>query len=518
MVSQTSRTGGMALVSLFLTTIIISLTWQPSFGSGWPVWPDSTWHPISATYGVWQYDEVYGGDAFMHSGVDFIVPPATPVYAINSGYVKAFITVDPSVDPSAMWRVVIGDNQGTGNCNAYMYAHLDYFTVFTIAGIRVGDYVEEGQFIGETVDFTTPGVFDHLHVSIIEFQGDSAQWANGFNDWIYAANPLDSIAPMDDIDSPVIENALGSQLLAFNKQGTIAYFGEGEPVSGDVDIVSRIYDYDYFNFWKICPYEISYKIQGDSSISWTPSICFTKRFGTYDSMSVLTHVIYQKDPICNSIFIWDSVQEFYFNLTNHDDDSLIELSDIAGCWQTPYFRNGDYKVFVKAIDKAGNSAVDSMTVTVANYFELGGTIGLSDANPDLAGTVVTALENGATDTTASDGTFSIPNVGGASQAIQVTRSGYYTKDTTVLMIDNNILNLELEVKPYICGDVNADQAVNLIDILYLIDYKYGTPPGPAPQPEESGDVNHDGAINLIDILYLIDYKYGTPPGPAPDCG
>ena len=86
------------------------------------------------------------------------------------------------------------------------------------------------------------------------------------------------------------------------------------------------------------------------------------------------------------------------------------------------------------------------------------------------------------------------------------------------MIDNKTMNLELEAKPYICGDVNADEGVNLIDILYLIDYKYGTPPGPAPQPEESGDVNHDGAINLIDILYLIDYKYGTPPGPGPDCG
>ncbi len=70
---------------------------------------------------------------------------------------------------------------------------------------------------------------------------------------------------------------------------------------------------------------------------------------------------------------------------------------------------------------------------------------------------------------------------------------------------------------YICGDANNDEAVNLIDILYLIEYKYGDPPGPAPDPFEAGDADADGSINLIDILYLIDYKYGDPAGPEPIC-
>ncbi|MBN2226674.1 MAG: succinylglutamate desuccinylase/aspartoacylase family protein [candidate division Zixibacteria bacterium] len=71
---------------------------------------------------------------------------------------------------------------------------------------------------------------------------------------------------------------------------------------------------------------------------------------------------------------------------------------------------------------------------------------------------------------------------------------------------------------YICGDVNDDLAINLLDILYLISYIYGTPQGPAPDPMESGDVNDgDGSVNLLDILYLIDYIYGTPQGPAPSC-
>ncbi len=65
------------------------------------------------------------------------------------------------------------------------------------------------------------------------------------------------------------------------------------------------------------------------------------------------------------------------------------------------------------------------------------------------------------------------------------------------------------------GDASRDDAINLIDILYLIAYLYDDPPGPAPYPLTAGDANCDGLINLIDILYLIDHLYNNPPGPAP---
>ncbi len=69
------------------------------------------------------------------------------------------------------------------------------------------------------------------------------------------------------------------------------------------------------------------------------------------------------------------------------------------------------------------------------------------------------------------------------------------------------------------GDANSDHAVNLLDILHLIAYKYNTPPGPGNPDDcdELMDATGDTAVNLIDILYLIAYKYNTPPGPAPIC-
>ncbi|UCD17104.1 MAG: thrombospondin type 3 repeat-containing protein [Candidatus Zixiibacteriota bacterium] len=81
------------------------------------------------------------------------------------------------------------------------------------------------------------------------------------------------------------------------------------------------------------------------------------------------------------------------------------------------------------------------------------------------------------------------------------------------------------------GDANSDGAVNLLDILHIIEYTYVEPIGEPVNPAGCNalmDVNGDGLamndpiINLLDILALIDNVYVDPIGePAlccpPDC-
>ena len=67
---------------------------------------------------------------------------------------------------------------------------------------------------------------------------------------------------------------------------------------------------------------------------------------------------------------------------------------------------------------------------------------------------------------------------------------------------------------YKCGDVNTDGLVNLIDILYILNYFFQIPPGPDPYFPAT-DTNGDGKFNLIDAIYLINYLYWD--GPAPLC-
>ncbi len=64
-----------------------------------------------------------------------------------------------------------------------------------------------------------------------------------------------------------------------------------------------------------------------------------------------------------------------------------------------------------------------------------------------------------------------------------------------------------------CGDANLDGGINILDVVYIINYKYKA--GPPPLQLELCDVNHDGSVNILDIVYIINYKYKG--GPAPNC-
>jgi len=66
----------------------------------------------------------------------------------------------------------------------------------------------------------------------------------------------------------------------------------------------------------------------------------------------------------------------------------------------------------------------------------------------------------------------------------------------------------------ICGDVNGDNAVNLFDIVAMIQHIYlGADP---PDPYYVGNVDGSGAMSIYDITYLITFLYRD--GPAPHCG
>ncbi len=66
---------------------------------------------------------------------------------------------------------------------------------------------------------------------------------------------------------------------------------------------------------------------------------------------------------------------------------------------------------------------------------------------------------------------------------------------------------------YLCGDANNDEAVNILDVVYIINSIYKS--GPPPNPLEAADVDGISPVNILDIVYLINYKYKD--GPEPIC-
>lgn len=91
---------------------------------------------------------------------------------------------------------------------------------------------------------------------------------------------------------------------------------------------------------------------------------------------------------------------------------------------------------------------------------------------------------------------------------------------TTLSSDNNLINdsafyqvISGEGGSTVCGDLTGEGDINILDIVYVINYKYKG--GPAPYPFDNADVNSDGNINILDIVYLVNLKYKD--GPAPFC-
>ncbi len=66
---------------------------------------------------------------------------------------------------------------------------------------------------------------------------------------------------------------------------------------------------------------------------------------------------------------------------------------------------------------------------------------------------------------------------------------------------------------FVCGDVDGNGMVHLMDLPYLIQYMFHQ--GSPPPLEHAADMNLDGIVNVVDLNYLNDYLLQG--GPAPLC-
>jgi subtilisin family serine protease len=65
---------------------------------------------------------------------------------------------------------------------------------------------------------------------------------------------------------------------------------------------------------------------------------------------------------------------------------------------------------------------------------------------------------------------------------------------------------------WLCGDVDGDEFYDILDIVFMIDFKFKD--GAAPEPETRADVNLDGDVNILDITHMIDNKFKEGPEPC----
>jgi hypothetical protein len=66
-----------------------------------------------------------------------------------------------------------------------------------------------------------------------------------------------------------------------------------------------------------------------------------------------------------------------------------------------------------------------------------------------------------------------------------------------------------------CGDVNGSGSINIVDVVYMVNYifVYGAP----PQDPRGGDIDCDLRITIADVVYLINYVFRAGPKPCLAC-
>ncbi len=320
-------------------------------GVGWPLSPQNQTHPLGNNWGEFQD---YGGSPYMHPGIDVMgITVGRPVYAVQRGIVKAWLTTQAQYH----WRLAIADtNISTDSVEAWLYAHIDPNQYHK----NVGDIVNAGDLIGYLVQWPVTG-FDHCHFARIKDIG--AVWNTA--DWAFVQNPLVLITPYNDTVKPVFENAYGSYKFAICQNNTSTYLNPPTTITGNVDIIAKIYDKTGYPIstnpvWeKMIPLRIGYEIHGPQNVPYRLSFVFK---GYLDYTHNL-NVVYKDDATCNSRGDYD-YRDFCFIVTNTDGDSIIESSDANYSWNTNGFPPGNYWIVVTASDAAGNTTKDSMMVTI----------------------------------------------------------------------------------------------------------------------------------------------------------
>jgi len=66
--------------------------------------------------------------------------------------------------------------------------------------------------------------------------------------------------------------------------------------------------------------------------------------------------------------------------------------------------------------------------------------------------------------------------------------------------------------PWLPGDADASGAIDIDDVVYLIEYIFAS--GPAPEPIEAGNADCSGGVDIDDAVYLINYIFGGGPEPC----
>ncbi len=318
----------------------------------WPFEPFDRPLPLGNTYEEYQN---YGGEPYLHPGVDMLVAPRSRVYAVADGFVKARLTISGGYH----WRIAVADEAGADTTEGWLYAHLVPETI----AFEVGDTVRAGDYLGQIVPWPVAG-FHHLH--FVKVRQGGVVWSRN---WAAAFNPLDVLQPQSDSTAPFFEPMLDGRLVAYTSAET-GQLLPPDSLCGRVQAVVRVADRVNSDVWNCSVYELRYWLVDLSTgrVALGPVLAarLSHRLPDYTGGPELTRVLYADTPPFQSRGDY-AHRVFYHILTHTDGDARLELSDGARSLDLRTLHPGPYQFHVLALDAAGNRTEIVDSVNVVRY-------------------------------------------------------------------------------------------------------------------------------------------------------
>ncbi len=68
------------------------------------------------------------------------------------------------------------------------------------------------------------------------------------------------------------------------------------------------------------------------------------------------------------------------------------------------------------------------------------------------------------------------------------------------------------------GDINGDLSdnIDISDLVFLVDFSFGTPVGPAPPCFEEADVDASGQLDISDVVLIVNYMFSVEGNVPPE--
>lgn len=343
-------------------------------------WPFA---PFDSMRTVWNHYEQHMGGygssySYLHQGLDLITPIAEPTYAVKSGIVKCVLTLGGAI----YWRLAISDSNTNDRSDGWLYAHLIESTI----QFDVGDTVEVHDYLGDIVEWTSE--WGHIH--FVEINDSGFVWLYNDDEWGINFNPLLALTPLPDTTSPVIDNVFTDQKFGFCTNETSTYL-QPEALSGNVDIIVKVYDYAGTSEWQQPAYKIYYWIKrvSDNQIIVPKKMANILNhpypFYSGDNYEPYATVMYKRDEVLTPSSWMDTERNYHHVITNSNGDSVISLEEKNLSLNTADFYDSEYRIFVEAFDQSGNSTIDSMDVYFNN--------GISSVDDNVTPTEFTLFHN-----------------------------------------------------------------------------------------------------------------------------